>query len=169
MKASVVKDFLDLDTCKIHADRMDDEKVVSNRDDPQAPNSYARYGLHWDLLEDCCDLVSDIFGYEVLPTYDYSRIYVPGNDLKRHSDRPSCESSITLNLRNIGEPWEFHWEGGSHAMSPGEAVAYRGCEVEHWREINSSSRIYQVFLHYVDANGPNADRANEYMWNTKNT
>jgi hypothetical protein len=34
---------------------------------------------------------------------------------------------------------------------------YRGCEVEHWREefrAPQGSYHVQVFLHYVDANGP---------------
>jgi hypothetical protein len=42
-------------------------------------------------------------------------------------------------------------------MEPGEAVIYLGCEVEHWREEFKGNWQSQVFLHYVDANGPYAN------------
>jgi hypothetical protein len=45
-------------------------------------------------------------------------------------------------------------------METGDLVIYRGCEVEHWREefiAPEGSYHIQVFLHYVDANGPYAD------------
>lgn len=162
-RAAVVRQAVALDRCNEHADRMERSKNLSDTDDCQAPGAFSGYGLHWDLLEDMTDEVSEVFGRELAPTYDYSRIYIPGNDLKRHRDRPSCECSVTLNLRNIGSPWGFFWEDGSFVMEPGDLVAYRGCEVEHWREANPSSYVYQVFLHYVDVNGPNAGHANEYM------
>ena len=161
--ARVVKDFLELELCEVHADRMDEYRFNADTNDTQSPGAYSRYGLHWDLLEHCHEKAEEAFGIELYPTYDYCRIYQTGNDLFRHKDRPSCECSLTLNLRNVGDPWEFHWEGGSYAMHPGEAVAYRGCDVAHWREENKSKEVYQVFLHYVDANGPHANRRNEYM------
>ncbi len=46
-------------------------------------------------------------------------------------------------------------------LEPGDAIVYRGCEIEHWREQLSApeySYHIQAFFHYVDANGPNADQ-----------
>jgi len=31
---------------------------------------------------------------------------------------------------------------------------YQGTECDHWRNINISKKQIQVFLHYVDKNGP---------------
>ena len=45
-------------------------------------------------------------------------------------------------------------------LEPGDGVIYRGCEVEHWREAfdaPTGSWQTQVFLHYVDKNGPYGD------------
>ena len=35
---------------------------------------------------------------ELIPTYSYYRIYKPGDVLRPHKDRPSCEISMTLTL-----------------------------------------------------------------------
>ena len=40
---------------------------------------------------------------------------------------------------------------------PGDCIIYRGCELEHWRdpfEVGEGSYQVQVFLHYIDKNGP---------------
>jgi hypothetical protein len=42
-------------------------------------------------------------------------------------------------------------------LEPGEAAAYLGCEVEHWREEFTGDWQAQTFLHYVDKNGPNKE------------
>lgn len=163
MKTSVHRDLISPETYDIHADRMDEYKFNANRDDPQVPTAYSKYGLHWDLLEEMAPVAEEIFGLPLVPTYDYCRIYIPGNELHPHLDRKSCEYSLTINLRNIGPPWEFFWEGGSVTMDPGDAVAYLGREVTHWREVNPSSYVYQCFLHYVDPDGECGHKANEYM------
>ena len=42
-------------------------------------------------------------------------------------------------------------------LQPGEALVYRGCEVNHWRRAFAGIHQVQVFLHYVDQNGLNAE------------
>ena len=47
-------------------------------------------------------------------------------------------------------------------LEEGDAMVYKGCEVEHWREpYNEGTKLAQVFLHYVDANGPHAEWKND--------
>jgi hypothetical protein len=49
--------------------------------------------------------------------------------------------------------------GNKVNMQVGDAVLYRGMEVEHWREKYTEGQWQaQVFLHYVDADGPHADQ-----------
>jgi hypothetical protein len=38
-------------------------------------------------------------------------------------------------------------------MKPGDALIYRGCEIEHWREPFIGNNHAQVFLHYNEKNG----------------
>ena len=40
-------------------------------------------------------------------------------------------------------------------------LVYRGCDVEHWREAFEGENCGQVFLHYNDASGENAEQ-NKY-------
>lgn len=100
--------------------------------------------------------VESITGLELLPTYSYARIYQYGNDLHKHKDRESCEISVTCKL---GESKKYDYpiiiEGNEINLDQGDAVIYKGCEVEHWRNRLDEPDYYlgQVFLHYVDKNG----------------
>ena len=99
---------------------------------------------------------------ELIPTYSYARIYKKGDVLERHKDRYSCEVSMTMNLG--GDPWPIYLEPSGETdkegvkvdLEPGDALIYRGCEVEHWREAFEGENCAQVFLHYNDASGENA-------------
>ena len=37
-------------------------------------------------------------------------------------------------------------------------LVYSGCELEHWREEFEGETQYQLFMHYVDADGEFKDR-----------
>jgi hypothetical protein len=104
---------------------------------------------------------------ELIPTYSYYRIYKPGDILHPHKDRPSCEISMTLTLdyyySGVDEDykWPLIMNNKSIVMGAGDAVLYRGCDNEHERkklDVGEGSFHVQVFLHYVDANGPFAEK-----------
>lgn len=42
----------------------------------------------------------------------------------------------------------------SVSLNPGDGLIYRGCDCYHWREPFAGVHQAQVFLHYVDRNGP---------------
>lgn len=93
------------------------------------------------------------------PTYTYARLYVSGNAMPKHRDRPACEYSLTVKLSdNKKGNWPIVIEDEEVYLDDGDAVLYKGCEVMHWRnkcDIDDY-KLGQVFLHYVDANGPYA-------------
>jgi hypothetical protein len=82
--------------------------------------------------------------------------------LRAHRDRPSCEVSMTVNLgMDADEPWPI-WIAGpmgtvAVALRPGDGLVYRGCDCFHWREPFPGRQLTQLFLHYVDRDGPNAE------------
>ena len=102
-------------------------------------------------------------------------MYYKGGELKKHSDRPSCEVSVTLNIFADNTDWPiwFHKldmskpkdpnttnyveDPNAKPMSlitkPGSAAAYEGCAYSHWREPYPGEKCMQVFLHYVRAKG----------------
>ena len=132
--------------------------------DDQVPGTPCSYG---DLLMDGLlnTLLPDIekaSGLKLLPTYSYFRVYKKGDSLERHVDRPSCEISVSLCLGfEDGESWPIWIEVPRGAISvslnPGDALLYRGIECPHWREAFEGNCQAQVFLHYVDQDGPCAE------------
>ena len=101
---------------------------------------------------------------ELCPTYSYMRYYEKGQKMVPHTDREACEYSITANIWNEKEPWPiwFSHPKGYPAqvdLHPGDLIIYKGCEITHWREVNTVGKVIQTFLHYVDINGQYADWA----------
>ena len=133
--------------------------------DPQVPETYSHYSdiAMETLLEKLVEPMSKETGLNLIPTYSYARIYKKGDVLKRHKDRYSCEVSMTMNLG--GDTWPIYLEPSGETdkegvkidLEPGDALIYRGCEVEHWREAFEGENCGQVFLHYNDASGENAE------------
>ena len=147
--------------------------------DPQIPNTPA-FSCDY-VMENLSDFllpkIESAAGMKLLPTYTFFRVYKAGDILEKHRDRPSCEISISLCLRKKGKIWpiyadntdykkEHNLKGKSCTTSimleEGDAVLYRGCEVDHWREpYTEGTKQAQVFLHYVDANGPYTEWKND--------
>jgi len=157
-----LKGFLDLDNCKELTNELNKyiEQGKTTKD-PQCPISEAVHGtVTFDkLLEDLLPYFEKVCGKKLYPTYSYARLYKPGEELKKHTDRPACEISATITLGFEGNPWAIYMADNKVDMQVGDAVLYRGMEVEHWREKYTEGQWQaQVFLHYVDANGPYADQ-----------
>jgi hypothetical protein len=132
----------------------------------QCPNAVSTYSdfLSETFLVNKKDLVEKTVGEPLLSTYSFSRMYYSDSILAKHSDRPSCEVSITLNIEADKE-WPLWFvkldekrkpmkvEPCSLITKPGDAAVYEGCAYEHWRDPYDGKKCMQVFLHYVKANG----------------
>jgi hypothetical protein len=131
-------------------------------DDEQVPGSPSSYGdpMMEMLLEELQPQIEIACGLQLFPTYSYFRVYQQQAILKKHTDRPSCEISLTLTLgtdcQDISWPIFIENTQGVEAiqLQPGDGLLYRGCERPHWREAFEGKTQAQVFLHYVDRNGP---------------
>ena len=125
-----------------------------------APGAYADPVME-HLLERLRPVVEAATGLALYPTYSYVRLYAQGDALAPHRDRPSCEISLSLTLgQEPPAPWPL-WIRGPEGelaarLEPGDALLYRGIDCEHWRERYDGTRLAQVFLHYVNQDGPYA-------------
>lgn len=164
----IVRRAISLETCKLIKNSLEITKNVdyfindiplSNTKafgDDQSPDSYVNYGhsVTEALLLTVQPFVENFIGKSLFPTYSYSRIYWPGSILEKHTDRDSCQYSATLCIDNDPEPWGIFMGGVEVLLEPGDLVCYKGCEIEHWREPYTGNQQIQVFLHYVEQQGP---------------
>ena len=132
--------------------------------DPQVPNAFSWYSpfIGESLLQYLHPVVEQICGEELYPTYSYARIYYNGNVLEHHKDRPSCEISATLTLKQT-TPWDIWMENIStkeytpQNLETGDICIYRGNDIKHGREPYTGEEHVQVFLHFVRVNGDYAE------------
>jgi len=131
----------------------------------QVPGTHSKYGDPFmeTLLLKLNSKVEEVTGLSRHPTYSYYRLYRPGDELKKHTDRGACEISLTINLgyyyntENKDYSWDIVVDGNKVRTEPGDMVIYRGLEMEHWRDpfdCGEGSWQSQAFLHYVNAEGP---------------
>lgn len=130
-------------------------------DDGQVPGTPSYYGDNFmeALLHLFRPDMEKLTGEKLYPTYSYFRVYKHGDVLEAHTDRPSCEISLSLTLGfKADAPWPLVLEVDNRpkpiSMLPGDGVVFRGMELKHWRERFAGESHASVFLHYVCRNGP---------------
>ena len=167
-KYLVQRNFLNQQTCQeyVQGFKKAIEQGFAKKDD-QCPLSYSlgHSELFDSLLEQLTPHIEKATGLELYPTYAYARWYAPGDELKIHRDRESCEITTTINLGFEGNQWPIYMGVDDQKqnfekvdMNIGDAVIFRGQELYHWREKYTEGQWQaQVFVHYVDKNGPHAE------------
>lgn len=115
--------------------------------DKQCPISEAFYSdIEFDkLLIALAPKFSALSGYELWPTFSYARIYRPGETLKWHYDRPSCEISVTITL---GFDSDSNWP-----IFFGKALDRASKPEEEWERIKAEMKDQ------TDENGVSSDKS----------
>lgn len=107
--------------------------------------------------------MEELTGLKLFKTYCYWRYYHFGSYLENHTDRPSCEISITACIHKTDD-WPISMNGKEIEMEEGDGVIYLGCELEHGRSNKfKGDGMAQVFMHYVDQNGPYIDHKDDFI------
>ena len=155
------------------------DKIIFEPVESQVNGSFARYNYplyrpaHYTIKK----IIQKILQFELLPTYFYERFYYLGQKLLRHTDRPACEISVSLQIStNRKKSWPIWFQlpdksEKSVNMENGDMVIYKGCDIEHWRDplqskynrikksINNLQKKvddtyhHQIFFHYVNSQG----------------
>jgi hypothetical protein len=160
----VIPEFISLDMASFLSKEFQDYCKKFNFKDVSDPSLHIGSILNWlpfvKLLVAKTPEISNIVGEPLLPTYTYARWQTEGHELPRHRDRPSCEISLSVNLKKdknwglwiqnpTGEEIEIN-------LNSGDALLYLGCQADHWRNKFEGQENVQLFLHYVRADGPKA-------------
>ena len=105
--------------------------------------------------------ISRLVGFDLAPTYSYTRRYARGDMLTRHTDRAACEISVTVSIQipKGAEPSVVRLKPPNSdettvEMYEGDGCVYAGTEVEHWRERFRRGGYIQLFLHFIAKHGP---------------
>jgi hypothetical protein len=174
VKSAISEELRDFVTQYALFDEMQDFASEEMQGRMQVPNAHSKYAdpAMESMLLHLQPIMEKNTGLKLIPTYSYYRVYRNGDDLKKHTDRPSCEVSATLCFNYDYDDKDYEWpifmNGNSLTLKPGDMAIYRGCDLDHWREpfeYFKSSWHVQGFFHYVDANGPYA----EYKYDKRNS
>lgn len=100
--------------------------------------------------------VSRLVGFDVVPTFSYTRQYAKGEVLARHTDRAACEVSVTLSIhipKGAGPSVVYlkapKFKETKVEMFEGDGCIYAGAEVGHWRKRFRCGGYIQLFLHFI--------------------
>ncbi len=159
----VIRNFINPDRARalhrefvLHCDEND------NINDDQVFSSQVEYNYisFLELLNEKSTFVGNQIREVVLPTYCYARHYMNDALLVGHTDRPSCEVSVTLHLDGDRD-WPFYImdsDKKTHELNlkSGDAAIYLGMRGKHWRKSYRGESYSQVFLHYVRSRGEHA-------------
>ena len=172
IKNKIIKNFLNKEELSLLTHyislkhKFNDKELTFFAEDPSEPLIIT--GLGSTLITGYGDMVCDSLlvckkelmeqetGLSLFPTYSYWRMYTYGAFLKKHKDRPACEISLTVDLGG-DKKWPIFIDDKPFLSEPGDAILYRGCDQEHWREKFYGDWYAQLFLHYVDSEGPNKE------------
>ena len=175
----LIKEAFSTSLCEKIAERMDIEhrknkKAIWSEKDEQITNkeTVAFFNLFDSVHFEYTKTAEEIFRKKLIPTTNYCRIYAKGAELLPHGDDYHCEHSVSINIKNSPEDniWPFYVivypmkENGKTGrdkakfmMKQGDLVFYYGPKQIHWRNELEFDKCYQLFLHWVDAEGPHAN------------
>lgn len=159
VKNAIPAELADLAGKTVFIDLLNGEMDIDNE---QVIGSKVKYG------HPVCDAImlklwkriEEETGLELCPTYSFIRYYSKGMNLDKHKDRPSCEISATVCLTyDSSELWpicakDINGNDAELKLDKGDMMIYRGCDIEHWRNKLKDGWWLQVFIHFVDKNGP---------------
>ncbi len=130
--------------------------------DDQAPGRYIAHNepvtrfFHQQLT----DLISDVAGALVTPSYSYVTLYQGGSNLDPHTDRDQCEYTLSLCFDATPEPiaqipWPLNLQTAEGPMSVwqhlGDGLLFRGRYLTHWRDrLPEGQTASSILFHYVD-------------------
>ena len=123
--------------------------------------------LMTSLLDTKLTKVEKESNLKLFPTYAYWRYYVFGAYLKKHTDRPACEISVTACIKKYDD-WPLTIEKETIELEEGDALLYAGCDQKHGRPgTYKGEGMAQLFFHYVNQNGPHKNHSYDKIVKTK--
>ena len=101
-------------------------------------------------------------GKKLLFSHAYVRRYIKGAILEPHADKRELEYTLTVALGSSDETttWPIYLQQDdgdilTSTQKAGDGLIVKGVKRIHWRNALKKDYAWQVFLHYLDADGSN--------------
>ena len=138
--------------------------LVNRRFDKSVPkcSGSRQHPKYKGLIPHIQEKLQNITGLRLYRTYHMERFYYNNMGINPHTDNNACEISLSwcINKDSISTS-DFlilkDKELRKIQTEIGDAVLYKGRELKHGRDKligNSDSFIHQLFVHFVNADGP---------------
>lgn len=118
----------------------------------------ARIPEYEKVLQEITPIIMAKTGYHnMIVENSYTRIYLNGADLKKHTDRVGLDVTLSVcTFNDIGKPWPLYvtdLNGVTQAIetAPGDGALILGTRYPHWRdklEIAEHQKVIQSFYHW---------------------
>lgn len=151
---------------EINEDPLVEDKFFGENNNSSPLSKYASV-IGENLLIYLTPIYSQISGKNLIPTYSYYRKYFQNNILEKHSDRPSCQYSATIQIDSSkDESWPIWIKDKNNQdiecnSKIGDIIYYKGTEVLHWRKELKYEHSSHLFFHWVDGDDPSYK---EFWW-----
>jgi len=107
--------------------------------------------------------IEKIVNAKLVPSFSYARIYFTGSELERHVDRKHAKFGISICLDKDEIDWPLviidHQQREQEInLSKGDAVIFKGMELEHYRNKFEGRFQTQMFLFYMPESTTDASK-----------
>lgn len=128
------------------------ERLAASPDLPADAERGRRYlrnlSLMVDLHRSMNDMVSEVVGFELRPSYTLLSFYGPGAVVERHVDRPQCEVTLTYCIAQ-DQPWDLFVGDGRYRLEENQALVFAGRQQPHYRDPIESEYCRMALFHFV--------------------
>lgn len=107
--------------------------------------------------------IEKVVSNKLVPSFSYARIYYKGSELERHVDRKHAKFGVSICLDRDQFDWPLVIQdrlGREQEinLSIGDAVIFKGMELEHYRKKFEGNFQTQMFLFYMPAETTDASK-----------
>lgn len=110
------------------------------------------------VLQNSCEVISDIIKIELLPTYSQVYLHMNG-DSYDNTQNESSEISAILSLGNSNDDEDFIYFAKTQSnikelsLNKGDLLVFRNMNFDCWREPIKNKWVLESVLNFVDSNG----------------
>lgn len=162
-KYTIIKGFISSEILGTLASYTLLQKTHAKNTEGIVEGSHEKYGDYFmeSLLKNLLPKVEETIQVSVYPTFSLYRVYETGMAIPKQTDNPSSEICVlaSLGYEFFTDEEDYAWEicvGDTKVLlEPGDALVYKGHEIEVWSEPFRAQTGWQSYLtlNYVLANG----------------